>query len=765
MKSVLRNLLFFLVIVSLISCASGTQTLTAMPSSTPVPSVTPTLTIEPTFTPTERPKSAVDEIFALPTMGPYVDASTMPIAIPEFLISSAKLREMSEKDYLELIRQMQESSYKNYPPGIDGWPRSRFIEAQRPVALTIQEYLYRFPDGPNAKRLHWQLTFINSLTSSNLGGNQYGDTWILAKLENMLDQGEATPDALGNILGQYSFNVYDVQPIKNLFQDGETGWLYMIAPKILADWNNGGGGLFFVVREINKNDFQIFLLNSTWNFAFGTSSVFEVSDHNQNGTPEIALNIGAHSGSMCNGNFLIYEWNKSAFMELTRGQIEVRDCSDEYKYYTNTDGKPSILYSGFLSPRTSLFVWNGEYYEPEHFISADLVETWANSSRFSAEEEKAIEAILSSNNTKDLTPTHFDFLKFRLGLVYALESKVEEAKIVLQDLADNPSDSSRTIYSDFAKNFLKYYSGDETLYLACEQSRKILDETDWQDNWDILGIDFDIASPYGPGLLRCFDSDVFELFIHNLPVSVKDVRGELRRNGAKLYYAEKQDLDLDGALEELLIVFDDGVYAVFSNGLVYETVDLDYFWYGGDTSTYSKMTAEVDKWSGVQDPVLTISTDRDLLIMGIGEGYDPMWKGYEFGVEDVILSPYNDPAQYQVFYSKPVSKDDYSDGPWKGYRWDNEHQKFKDDLLEYTLFIARDPRKAVAMTEEIAPLVLKWEDLDYWWLPKYLYLCGLSYELAGDNQTAAKIYWQLWHDFPESQYALIAKYKLEPVTP
>ncbi len=474
---------------------------------------------------------------------------------------------MSEKDYLELIRQMQESSYQNYPPGIDGWPQSRFIEAQRPVALTIQEYLYRFPDSPNTDRLHWQLAFINSLTSSNLGGNQYGDEWMLAELEKMLNQGEVTPDALGNILGQYSFNVYEIQPIKNVFQDGKTGWLYIIAQCFYEDLGSGGGGLFFVVREINKNDYQIFLLNSAWNFAFGTSSVFEVSDHNQNGTPEVALNIGAHSGTMCNGSLLIYEWNKTAFTELTRGQIEVRDCSDVYKYYTDRSGKPSILYSGIFSSDTSLFIWNGEYYESEPFPVANLVETWANSSSFS-EEEKAIEAILSSNNTEDITPAHFDFLKFRLGLVYALESKVEKAKIVLQDLADSPLDSSRTIYADFAKNFLKYYSGDETLYLACEQSRKILDETDWQDNWDILGIDFDIASPFGPGLLRCFDSDVFELFIHKLPVSVKDVQGELRRNGAKLYYAEKQDLDLDGVLEEWLIVFDDGVYAVFPNGLV-----------------------------------------------------------------------------------------------------------------------------------------------------------------------------------------------------
>ncbi|HEX6033231.1 MAG TPA: hypothetical protein VFY83_02310 [Anaerolineales bacterium] len=62
---------------------------------------------------------------------------------------------------------------------------------------------------------------------------------------------------------------------------------------------------------------------------------------------------------------------------------------------------------------------------------------------------------------------------------------------------------------------------------------------------------------------------------------------------------------------------------------------------------------------------------------------------------------------------------------------------------------------------------MDWKDLDAvgYWLPRYFYLCGLAYELYGDTQMAAETYWQIWHDFPDSHYARLAKFKLEPVSP
>jgi tetratricopeptide (TPR) repeat protein len=129
--------------------------------------------------------------------------------------------------------------------------------------------------------------------------------------------------------------------------------------------------------------------------------------------------------------------------------------------------------------------------------------------------------------------------------------------------------------------------------------------------------------------------------------------------------------------------------------------------------------------------------------------------------------PQSIPSQYQVFHLKPSSGDDYFDPPWEGFRWDTSRHEFRDDLLEYNLFVERDPDKAVEIAQTILPLLSDGKDIyaDAYWLPRYYYLCGLSYELSGDAQKAAEIYWQLWHDFPESHYARMARYKLEKVSP
>jgi len=45
----------------------------------------------------------------------------------------------------------------------------------------------------------------------------------------------------------------------------------------------------------------------------------------------------------------------------------------------------------------------------------------------------------------------------------------------------------------------------------------------------------------------------------------------------KLYYAEKQDVNLDGLVEEWLMVFDDGVYTVVPDGSHYKALNLSIF--------------------------------------------------------------------------------------------------------------------------------------------------------------------------------------------
>jgi tetratricopeptide (TPR) repeat protein len=233
-----------------------------------------------------------------------------------------------------------------------------------------------------------------------------------------------------------------------------------------------------------------------------------------------------------------------------------------------------------------------------------------------------------------------------------------------------------------------------------------------------------------------------------------------------LYYAQKTDVDLDGLVEEWIIIIDDGIYVVYPDVSGYKTRQLEYFW-GADPKQYSGIDFKIERWKGIANPVLTAVTADELLMFGIGKDFSSTSLVGEFAVKNVSFSPNSEPAQFQVFYKKLQPDRNFYGGLWSGYRWDSNDQAFKEDLLEYLLFVEQNPDQAVDLVKTIFPILNKWKSLDsaHYWLPRYFYLCGLTYELSGDKQKAAEIYWQLWHDFPESHFARLAEFKLELVNP
>lgn len=770
MKAVLKVislLLFFSALIT--SCAPVT--------AVPVPTIAPTQSLAPTNTSLPEPSatatlSPAEKLFTIPTMQGVLVNTPTAIATPIDKISSAKLQNLSEQDTLRLVYEMNKYSYQNYPSFRDWWTDGHFVDSQEPVALAIQEYLYHFPQNPNADRLRWQLAFIDSITSGSVKGNDFGDKWLIGELQKGLDQGNILPDQLEALLVKSPFKIDYFQTVENLFGDGATAWLYVISPQVWkeeAKYSKSPdffdrGGLFVAIHQINKGKFKIEFLANAWDFLNGSSSLFKISDSNKNGIPEIALNLWRQSGTMCAGNFKIFEWRNNSFVDLTRGEVKINDCFDGYEY-SLVEGKPSIIFHQFSRKVPAVYTWNGNYYEFKGYQYSNLVERWSAVESF-FEEADAIEAILSSENTGGLSSSQIDFLRFRLGIVYALNSNVLDEKRVLQDLVNNPSDKSRTIYSNLAKNFLRYYSGDQSLMLTCKKSREILDRL-WdrnRDNEEIFGIPYDIA--FGPGLLQCLDQDVFEVLIRKLPITVEDVPRELRKNGMNLYYAEKQDVNLDGSSDEWLMIFDDGIFVVAPSRSSYKTAELEYFWGSDDVMKYSKVEVNISRWAGIREPVMTVFADHELAVLSIGENYTATDLSFDYDVENIVFSSEDSPPGYQVFYIKP-KLDNYYGVPWSGYRWDSDRQQFRDDLIEYELFVEHDPIKAIELAKTILPILMDWRGLDSvsYWLPRYFYLCGLSYELSGDAQKAAEIYWQLWHDFPESHYALLARYKLELINP
>jgi len=651
--------IFFLIVFLVASCGPVTPMSPATATNT-----IPTRISIPTNTKLPEPSSTatlsqVDEMLALPTMPVDLVNTPTPIAAPAIKSSSMRLRDLSEADYLNLIYEMNKYSYENFPPIDDWWSEGNFVAAQEAVAVTIQEYLYRFPESPNADRLHWQLAFINSILWEGLAGNQYGDKWMIEELEKKLNQGEASPDHLKNILGK-EWLTY-VKPMKNLFGDGKIGWLYQIAPRVWDEGQNTRsesphlGSMFFAVRERRENEFGIYLLKSAWNLSFGESSVFDVIDHNKNGQPEIALYIGGHGGTMCLGNLLIYEWNGNAFDELTKGALEANDCSEWFEYF-ESDGIPAIIFSQIMPARKELYVWNGVAYEFAHFLDATPLQIWWYSyygSHLSYHEEaELLKQILESNAVPGDYPTIVDNLRYRLGVVEALDGQSRAAIRDLQGLISAPSDSTRTIFPRLAKTFLEKYQGQMTLYNACHQSELLyaqafdavsdLGGAAADENYlEIFGFPFD---PLSMGYVRCNEEDAFRLTVSTIPTTIENVPAELRKLGVDINYFQKLDANLDRKTEEWLVIFDlyYDKFLIVPNGSQYQAKTLNSS-IGGGSTNYSSTQVSLEAWKNLPSPVMLIYAGQELSLMDTDENNELFW---DFEVKDYKISNQSDIPQF-----------------------------------------------------------------------------------------------------------------------
>jgi len=753
--------------VTPVPTATPTLTATALPTKTPLP--TNTSIPEPSATVTP---SRVEMIFALPTLAPFRDTPT-PIAIPSLGYSSMQLRNLSEDDILELIDEMNQYSYQNFPLLLGSrWTEGDFVVSQIPAALAIQEYLYRFPNSPNVDRLRWQLAFISSLSSGSLAGNQYGYEWIVAELQRRLNQGETTPDHLENILHQYPFTVGFFLNVQNLFGDGKTGWLYWIDPQVSEDYSLGHGGLIIAVREVETGKFKITILSK----APGSDSyIFEVDDHNKNGTPEIALYNGVHSGTHCQGRLMIYEWREGGFDELTNGNVTRNDCGNEFEY-SELNGIPAIYYSGFNTPKKELYLWNGAQYEFSRYIGMTQLEIWRNSviaGRLShADEVELLKQVLASSTE------YTDFLRYRLGIVYAFESRSGEAIAELQDLISSPVDETSNIFPTMAQKFLESYTDNASIYEACRQSRKVYEKTlapYLQSNgfpnqkFDDNPVGFGLVDYYDFDSLVCNNADAFNSLVNSISPAVGNLPSELRKHGVDVSYSQAITVNLSAESMGWLVVFGGNkLFLVFSDGAHYQAKTLNAF-QGWAKVDCSSIRVYVERFDSHQNPFVIIQCKQDFAIYEIDKSYNSKSVFDTLDVINYRVSDQTATPQFQVFYSEPKSVLDYPTHPWDGYRWNAEKMEFEDDLLEYNLFIAHDPKKSVEISEMLLLLLNHWKNFPHepvWWslpheIPYTYYIIGLSYELSGEQQKAAQIYWQLWHDFPETHYALLARYKLE----
>jgi hypothetical protein len=101
------------------------------------------------------------------------------------------------------------------------------------------------------------------------------------------------------------------------------------------------------------------------------------------------------------------------------------------------------------------------------------------------------------------------------------------------------------------------------------------------------------------------------------------------------------------------------------------------------------------------------------------------------------------------------------------YRFPSAHQTSLRQLAD-ELLTGSDPTVVITnlfAIQQSPDFTCDKEDFAYFCYDLYLsnYLLGLAYELAGDEANAVTTYLQVWQDYPNSPYAVMARARLEPI--
>jgi hypothetical protein len=774
----LRRFLSLCVFALIFLASCGPVTPVAVATATLM--ATATHPVQATATPiiTPTPPSTQTPVFSLPTMPPYYLVPTpTPIATPQEESADFILKKMDEAHMAQLVAQMNHYSIENYS-ALGGWySDGQFVASQQAVELAVQEYLYRYPDSPDAEQYRGQLAFIHAIDWETEKDGV--DAWMISSIQKELNSNTVTPETLETFLDRYWFDLGFIRRIDNLFGDGKTAWFYEVVPQYWQDSernanpddkdaNWGGEGLFFVVRENQANNFEVILLKSAW--YENESNIYEISDRNQNGLPEISLYIGAHSGTMCNGNLLVYEWNGQEFVELTQGAVQIADCGVEFSYFLDS-GRSAIRAKQNFSTSEAAFAWNGEYYRFDRYLDDDLFNVWQSYYGNNKSEAAILTKLLGSAESTKMNAGFANYLRFRLGVVYALDGRWDEATKEFMQLASSPTYSRNDIFPEMATRFLKYYEQSD-IYRACVETDKLYQDVliANQDSTgslreyffkELFGISVDYA--FDP---TCDGDDAFPLLVSSLSSGTKDLPSKLKQHSVSLAYIRKLDVNLDGQ-DEWLVVTNPYLssFIVWADNDKYKVCRAGLFDYDANLSA---LKISVEKWEVLPNPVMILTLPNEHTIVEIYKSFETkslLDKYYRGGkISSVKMTNTDIAPLVQYTYSLPTSEIWYPPLPWSRFQWDARAQDFDEVSVEDLLFTEKNPETAVNLLVDALPLMEAWEKSIYTdkiEIPRFYYSAALAYELSGDEHRAAELYYYLWSKFPGSHYALMARFKLE----
>jgi hypothetical protein len=676
---------------------------------TPIPSATPTGTA--TLTPTATPKLTAESTL-YPTQMPTQTVPTLIPVTPLPSVENYRLISWTPERAEALFRLME-----NYPETLSyidrGYHDYSYYEAFYFAAQAGQEALLRFPDTPRGRSWRWWLG--NDLMQSSWFADQgKPSNYFVGLVSTSLNSKEMTVDELPEWISanmpDVSATLIQLEPIKGFIGN------YVLQVNSLVLW----------VLEA-PTEFQVYPMMDDFYYFFRK---IETKDMTGDGIPEVLILLARDANFIGSVSTIsAFDLSQVPFRQLTFGSNQRNEL--RWGGWSGSMVQPGDNHAviqiqnsylvGCPIYRMEEYFWNGYWFDLEKshfkFDSEDATgltycdQLYLGSSYLDAKPNEIIplfEEIQpywpAEDNYFVPEPDAQDELRFRLGVLYALTGDSKKAIEHLTDIIDNPTIPQSSWIAP-AKRFLAKYETADDLYIACITT-------------SLCNADFVIEQSVQEMGITDFSSAIEKLESLGIPIKSSTLL-DFDRDASPEYWFTVRHPNRDE------IGF--WIIAQTSDGLIAHYVDT--------VTTYV--------------PPIKMFTATNEVIFQIGPGKMFTYQTSPRG--EPVIGEYTIPEQISPAVLIRQNFDQLREMFYAG----ENPLKVKDGLLS----LQESPDFVCDLREE--SYLLDWQYPSY--CPDFYYLLGLTYELSGDQGSAVRTYWQVWRDYPNSPFAHMVQFKLEPI--
>lgn len=704
----------FIILLALLLVACTSQPISLPPTATLVASpgvmriaseLTPTpahkfdLTPKPTKTSKPAPTRT-----ALPTYTPAKPAQGGS--------ASYKLREWTAEQadlMIEQIASHLKAIEGNYV-GVRG--RGPYREQYQYLALAEAEALQRFPDAPQAETWRWDVCYNWAFYYYPGDDTTAPELPCYAKLiENGLNSGQTNPSNLSDWFkaheSRLSFEIASQTPPQG----------YTSSHIITLD----DSSIFWLTEKNEK--FQAVGLMSNMFYYSESSAKFQSIDLTGDQFPELILYF--YRGTCCGvySSQFIYDVSSGTprrlnFVSLQGTRSQLSGWNDSVITKLDGEALPGLLFESYYGgdplagpcgfSQYEKYIWNNNQFE--------LMETWykirscsvaIDPSANQAEINIFARVIGQMEGQNIRIPEGFSqLISFRWGEYYAQAGNYEKAYHFFSDAATAVSNESNAEWIQAAKTLLKHYKKTDDFYLACAK----VEECDMQSSLQ--------------GAIETINPDLFPA-----------VREALQAIGIPVKDGGVFDFDEDGSAEQWIVVQHPGKseYEFWVLAKSQEKINALF------VSDIPSETPQINRFKVPYDyPTIELKTSKGKTL---------------FSLQKMEIS-----SQPYILLANPaVNSNDQNEQLTAAKAFWQESL----DQAASAIFTGTDP----ATVKETLLGLKKSTNYDCKTSPcdQLFYLLGLTNELTDDQPSAVDAYLQLWQDYPDSIYTIMARSKLDLV--